>query len=426
MATETTLNQLNGYAKDLWTKLVNLVPDDLRLTKALPFDQENIQGGTYKQGVVLSEEAGFTHAAAKDGAVSLNQAVSLESDEATVNGYQVALVGSIDYESAERASSSKKAYKDIVGVKQANMFLSARKRVEGELWWGQKGIGKIASWVDAGTTESLLTITAAEHAPFLWAGKKNHQLVVYNGTTQVGGTYTVTAVNVSPGVRTVKVSGTAGDITTLETAVTANANVLDMYWFSAAQGASLTHKSCLGLMGIASTSAGSLFGLSTDFDLWRPNQYNVAGAPSFQKFLEAGEEAMSRGVSGKYIVDVSIKAFRTAMQDQAALRRFGGTEKQLANGAKSVEFQIGEVVLSVEPTGWMKQSYGLCRPGDGLKRIGARDVSFARPGNHKGPGENVFYDEPSKMAYSYRIWSHQAPFSEEPAKLIYLYGMTFA
>jgi hypothetical protein len=424
MATETTLNQLNGYAKDLYTKLVNLVPDDLRLTKALPFDQENLQGGTYKQAVVLSEEAGFTHAAAKDGAVTLNSAVSLESDEATVNGYQVALVGSIDYESAERASNSKKAYKDIVGVKQANMFLSARKRAECEFWYGQKGIGKIASWVDAGTTESTLTITAAEHAPFIWAGKKNHQIVVYNGTTQVGGTYTITSVNVSGDVRTVKVSGTSGDITTLETAITANANVLDIYWFSAAQGASLTHKSCLGLMGIAATSSGTLFGLSTDYDLWRPNQFNVAGAPSFAKLLEAGELALSRGVSGKYICDVSIKTFRTVMQDQAALRRFGGSEKTLANGAKSVEFQIGECILSIEPTGWMKQGYGLMRPGEGLKRIGARDVSFARPGNHKGPGENVFYDEPSKMAYSYRIWSHQAPFAEEPAKLVYLSGIT--
>jgi hypothetical protein len=425
MATETTLNQLNGYAKDLWTKLVNLVPDDLRLTKALPFDQENIQGGTYKQGVVLSEEAGFTHAAAKDGAVSLNEAVSLESDEAVVNGYQIALVGSIDYESAERASSSKKAYKDIVGVKQANMFLSARKRSECEFWWGQKGIGKIASFADAGTTESTLTITATEHAPFIWAGKKNHKLVVYNGTTQVGGTYTVTAVNVSPGVRTVKVSGTSGDITTLETAITANPNVLDMYWFSAAQGASLVHKSCLGIMGVAATSSGNLFGLSVDAnDLWRPNQYNVAGAPSFQKFLEAAEEAQSRGVSGKYICDVSIKTYRTVMQDQSALRRFGGSEKTLANGAKAVEFTLGETILSIEGTGWMKQGYGLMRPGEGLKRIGARDVSFARPGNHKGPGENVFYDEPSKMAYSYRIWGHQAPFAEEPAKLVYLSGIT--
>lgn len=423
MATETTLNQLNGYAKELQTKLVDLQPDDLRLTKALPFDTANLQGGNYRQGVVLSEEAGFTHAAAKDGAVTLNGAVSLESDEAVVNGYQVALVGSIDYESAERASSSRKAYKDIVGVKQANMFLSARKRVECELWWGQKGIGKIASFADGGTTESILTITAAEHAPYIWAGKKNHQVVVYNGTTQVGGTFTITAVNVSPSVRTVKVSGTSGDITALEAAITANPNVLDIYWFSAAQGATLVHKSCLGVMGIAATSSGSLFGLSTDFDLWRPNQFAVGGAASFAKFLEAAEEAMSRGVSGRYICDISIKAFRTAMQDQAALRRFGGSEKTLANGAKTVEFQIGETILSLEPTGWMKQGYGLMRPADSLKRIGARDVSFARPGNHKGPGENIFYDEQSKMAYSYRIWSHQAPFAEEPAKLVYLSGI---
>lgn len=425
MATETTLNQLNGYAKELQTKLVNLVPDDLRLTKALDFDQENMQGGNYRQGVVLSEEAGFTHAAAKDGAVSLNSAVSLESDEAVVNGYQVALVGSIDYESAERASSTKKAYKDIVGVKQANMFLSARKRVECELWWGQKGIGKIASYVNVDATTTTLTITPSEHAPFIWAGKKNHKVVVYNGTTQVGGAeFTIAAVNVSPSVRTVKVTGASADITALQTAITANANVLDIYWFSAAQGATLTHKSCLGVMGIAATSSGNLFGLSTDFDLWRPNQFNVAGAPSFAKLLEAAEEAQSRGVTGKYICDVAIKTFRTVMQDQAALRRFGGSEKTLANGAKSVEFQIGETILSIEPTGWMKQGYGLMRPGDGLKRIGARDVSFARPGNHKGPGENVFYDEPSKMAYSYRIWSHQAPFCEEPAKLVYLYGIT--
>ncbi len=420
MALETTLNQLNGYAKDIYSKLVNLVPDDLRLTKALPFDQENIQGGTYKQAVVLSEEAGFTHAAAKDGAVTLNDAVSLESDEATVNGYQVALVGTIDYESAERASSSKKAYKDIVGMKQANMFLSARKRNECEMWWGQKGIGKIASSANVDATNTTLTIVQADHAPFIWAGKKNHKIVIYNSTTLVGTVFTITAVNVSYATRTVKVSGASGDITALDSAVSGAPNTLDIYWHSAAQGSTLAHKSCLGVMGIAGTSSGNLFGLPITWDLWKPNQFSVGGALTFAKVLNAAEELLARGVSGKMVADVHFRTFSNAMTDQAALRRFGGSEKTLSNGAKAVEFQIGEALLSIESTGWMKAGQGLIRPSEGLKRIGARDVSFARPGNHKGPGENVFYDEPSKMGYSYRIWSHQAPFAEEPAKLMQL------
>lgn len=424
MATETTLNQLNGYAKELQTKLVNLIPDDLRLTKALPFDSANLQGGNYRQGVVLSEEAGFTHAAAKDGAVTLNEAVSLETDEAVINGYQTALVGSIDYESAERASSSKKAYKDVIGVKQANMFLSARKRIECELWYGQMGIGKAASSANVDATNTVVTISAAEHAPFIWAGKKNAKVVFYSAAGALVGTvFTITAVNVSPSVRTVKLTGVGADIAALDAHILANPGTGVFYWHSAAQGGALTHKSCLGLMKIASTSSGLLFGLSTDYDLWRPTQFAMGGAPSFAKFMEAAEEALSRGVTGKFIADVGIKTFRTIMNDQAALRRFGGQEKNLANGAKAVEFQLGEVILSIEPTGWMKQGYALMRQSEGLKRIGARDVSFARPGNHKGPGENVFYDEPSKMAYSYRIWSHQAPFSEEPAKLVYISGI---
>lgn len=429
MAEVTTLNVLNGYAKDLYTKLKDLVPEGLRLFK-LPFDEENAQGGTYRQNVIVSEEAGFTHAASGDGAVTLNTAVSMETQDAQVTGYQVALVGTIDYESAERASNSKRAYADIVGKKQANMLRSAQKRVECELWWGQAGLGKINSYSNVDTTNTRLQITLGTHAPFIWAGKKNFQIIVYNGTTQVGSAlFTITKVDVKYANRYIWVTGTSGDITALQNAVGSSPDVLDIFWASAAQGTTLAQKSMLGVMKAANTTSGNLWNIDVQaYDLWSPNQFNFnSTAANFDKLLNAVEDMIGRGLSESVIIDLHPRTWSNVMKDQAALRRFGGKERDLGNGAATVEFVMqNDVITSIESTPWMKDGNGLIRPKDGLKRIGARDVSFRRPGKSGGPGDIIFYDDPSRMGYSYRVYTHQSFFCEEPWKLNYLYGISNA
>lgn len=415
---------LNGFAYDLYTKLTDTIPTDVSLVEELPFDKQNEQGGDYNEQIVTAEEAGVVYGDPTE-MLTAPTAVGLETVKATVNGYQIGLVSTLDYAKAQRASSGRKAYADIAGKKQASAFNAIRRRLEDELWYGQEGLGKIASRTNIDATNSRYTMTLSTFAPWLWAGKKNHQLVAYNGTTRVGtGFFTITKTDVNRGVRTVTVTAAAGDITALDSAVNSNPDVLDFYPAGTAT-ASITWKTMVGVMKAAGTTTGTLFGVNLDNNSdAAPNTYNANGAMSFSKAMEIAELLIGRGVVEPIRLSVNPRAWNNMMTDQAALRKFGGQEKKLSNGAQALEFYTQGVSLEIVGEGRMKEGSALARPKSGLKRIGARDISMVTPGGEgaKAKGD-IWYHDPSRFGYSWRIWTHQAFFPEEPWKLCKVTGI---
>lgn len=415
---------LNGFAYDLYTKLTDTIPTDVTLVEELPFDKQNEQGGDYTEQIVVAEEAGVVYGDPTE-MLTAPTAVGLETVKATVNGYQIGLVSTLDYAKAQRASSGRKAYADIAGKKQASAFNAIRRRLEDELWYGQEGLGKINARANVDATNSKYTMTLATFAPWLWAGKKNHQLVAYNGTTRVGtGFFTITKTDVNRNNRFVWVTAAAGDITALDTAVNGAADTIDFYPAGTAT-ASITWKTMVGLMKAAGTTTGTLFGVNLDNNSdAAPNAYAAGGAMSFSKALEVAELLIGRGVVEPMRLSVNPRTWNNMMTDQASLRKFGGQETKLANGAKALEFYTQGVSLEIVGEGRMKEGSALCRPKSGLKRIGARDISMVTPGGEgaKAKGD-IWYHDPSRFGYSWRIWTHQAFFPEEPWKLCKVTGI---
>jgi hypothetical protein len=415
---------LNGYAYDLYTKLTDTIPTDVSLVEELPFDKQNEQGGDYNEQIVTAEEAGVVYGDPTE-MLTAPTAVGLETVKATVNGYQIGLVSTLDYAKAQRASSGRKSYADIAGKKQASAFNAIRRRLEDELWYGQEGLGKIASRTNVDATNSRYTMTLSTFAPWLWAGKKNHQLVAYNGTTRVGtGFFTITKTDVNRATRTVTVTAASGDITALDSAVNSNPDVLDFYPGGVATAA-ITWKTMVGVMKAAGTTTGTLFGVNLDANSdAAPNAYGAAGAMSFSKGMEIAELLIGRGVVEPIRLSVNPRTWNNMMQDQAALRKFGGQEKKLSNGAQALEFYTQGVSLEIVGEGRMKEGSALARPKSGLKRIGARDISMVTPGGEgaKAKGD-IWYHDPSRFGYSWRIWTHQAFFPEEPWKLCKVTGI---
>ena len=421
-------NVLNEYAHTLYTKLVEAAfPQETPLIDELPFDRQYAQGGDYTQHVIVAEEAGFVHGASGDGALAAPTAIALETVKATVNGYQVGIVSTIDYESAERASNSRKAYADIAGKKQASGFSAMRKRIEDELTWGQSGLGKCATSANVNATTTTITLTLSEFAPWLWAGKKNYSVVAYNGTTVVGaGSFAIARSNVSRDVRTLRVTGVAGDIAALDAAILANPNVITLFWAGTVTGSvgTYTNKTMVGIMKAATTTTGLLFGVDLDANTdAAPNTYGAAGAMSFAKSLQVAEILVGRGVVESLRLDVNPRTWNNMMTDQAALVRFGGKQKKLENGADALEFYTQGVSLEITGNGRMKEGYALCRPKSGLKRIGARDISMVTPGSAGSTKGDIWYHDPSRFGYSWRIWTHQAFFAEELHKLCGITGI---
>lgn len=419
-------NVLNEYAHTLYTKLKDAIPMDVTLVEDLSFDTANKQGGDYTQHIVVAEEAGFVHGASGDGALTAPTAVGLETVKAIVNGFQIGIVSTLDYEQAERASDSRRAYADIAGKKQASGFNAIRKRVEDELWWGQYGLGKIASSANVSTTSTTLTITLAHWAPWIWSGKKNYQIVVYNSTTQVGsGAFTITKTIVNRATRTITVTGSAADITLLDTAALTPDNA-DIYWSGTATGSLGTagFKTMVGLMKAATTTTGTLFNVNLDTNSDAAGStYNAAGAMSFQKICDVVEILIGRGVVEPIRLDLNPRTWNNCMQDQAALKRYGADKKKFENGAEYLEFQVQRVPVEVVAEGRMKESFGIARPKSGLKRIGARDISMVTPGSAGKTKGDIWYHDPSRFGYSWRIWTHQAFFTEELWKLCSITGI---
>ncbi len=418
-------NVLNEYAHTLYTKLKDAIPTDVTLLEELPFDTANKQGGDYVQHIVTAEEAGFVHGASGDGALAAPTAIGLETQKATVNGYQIGIVSTLDYEQAERASDSRRSYADIAGKKQASGFNAIRKRVEDELFWGQYGLGKINSYVNQSTTQTKLVVTQAHWAPWLWAGKKNYVLTIYNGTTQVGtGNFTIYRTNVNRANREIYVSGAAADITALQTAITGAADTLDMFWAGTAVGGTQAFKTMLGVMKVATSAGSTIFGVDTaaNSDV-APNTYPVAGALNFTGCCNVVEILIGRGVVEPIRLDLNPRTWNNVMQDQAALRRYNAQQKKLENGADALEFQIQRVPVEIVGEGRMKEGFALARPKSGLKRIGARDISMVTPGSAGKTKGDIWYHDPSRFGYSWRIWTHQAFFTEEPWKLCALTGI---
>jgi hypothetical protein len=418
---------LNEFAHTLYTGLKDAIPTDVTLVQDLPFDKKNEQGGDYTEHIVVAEECGFVHGNPSE-MMTAPTGVGMETVKAIVNGYQVGLVSTIDYANAQRASNSKKAYAELAGKKQASGFNSMRRRVEDELWWGQTGIGKVASFADGGTTASILTITLAEWAPWLWAGKKNHKVVFYNSTTAIasGNAFTISAVNLSRATPTVKVTGAQADITELETQITSlGAGVIDIYWYGTATASlGAGFKSMLGLMKCAATRTGTLLNVDLDANTdAAPQAYAAGGALSFTKCAEIAEVMIGRGVVEPIRLDVSPRTWNNVMLDQAALVRYGGKQTKIQNGAEAIEFQIQRVPVEIVGEGRMKEGYAVGRPKSGLKRIGARDISMATPGAQGAEKGDIWYHDPSRFGYTWRIWTHQAFFTEEFWKLCYVSGI---
>lgn len=434
MADFTTLTQLNGFTKDLWTKLKDIFPSASKCVEMFPFDTADSLGGKFKQGIIVQEESGFSQAAPSAGAFTVNSASSMVTTEVYLQGFQTVLQGSIDYESAARASSTKKAYAEIVGKKLANMLESARKRLETDVLYGYEGLGVIASATAASGGKTTLTITAASHAPLLWAGKVGHQVELFTavdgGTrmTNVAGSFTITAVNVNDATRTVTVlENNSGDAADVKTWVDANPNTGVIFWSSSVSGTATLSvangtgfNTFQGLSYVSGLSSGALWGLTdiSAYDLIVPNQHAVAGALTVSKILDGLSILCGRGYEGDVSVLVHPRAFTNMASDYAMLRRYGGSEEQLKNGAKGLKIVYQGGTATIESYGMVKAgNYFAFDPKLG-KRIGAQDISFRRPGESRGPGENIFWDDPTKAGYSYRLYGNQAFFYEEPGRLL--------
>lgn len=405
MAGENTVVTLNGNFKERYAdKIENLVPEGVKLMNMLPFvSAEKENGNKYNQPVILSQEHGFTYAAASSGAFSLNSAIAANLKNAEVVGSQLLLRSALDYEAAARASKGDKAFKKSIDVMVENMVNSFAKRIEIQLLYGQSGLGVVASYSGAS-----ITLTAASWAVGIWSGMENAKIDVYTGGTKQN---TSDVVIESVDVANKKITHVAG--ATFSSSPTSG----DVIYFKGAKGTEFA-----GLDAII-TNTGSIFGIDASvYSLWKGNSFPVGGNLTFSKIMQGLALAVGRGLEEKVVLMVSQATWATMISDVAALRKFDSSyeSREAKNGSQSIKFfgQNGEV--EIIPSIHIKEGEAFAFPPKRLKRLGATDITFKMPDR----GEEYFLHLPDAAGYELRAYSNMALFIEHPAKCVKFTGIT--
>jgi hypothetical protein len=394
MAVTNTASTLAAYLKEVYPDGLPTVcsPRKTPFLDLFKFDSQMALGEKAKIPLQVTDEHGF---ATKDGAGSLTlaSAIAHEGVAYEVGPYQLAGRFRVSYDLAAQASKSKSAF----GTWNAKGFIpkleSAQKRLEAICMYGRDSIGEVDS-IDTNT----ITIKAGSWAPFIWAGAKNMEIDVFSaltgGSQRNSTTLVVTAINSSS--RTVTVSGTHSNIAQG-----------DRIFFRNFRG-----QEAYGVYGLARASiAGStIFNVAHTYETIVAKDYDCGTSElSFSKLMEAASLSMDAGCDETLISIIPGKAFARLAVQQSALRQFGG-EMKLKNGAKSLEFSLGDIDLKIVPSGFNKRGEFIMLPERYVSRVGSTDFTMVMPGKSD---EELVTQVADETAYEMRVYTAQCPVIEQ-------------
>lgn len=386
--------------------------------------RERQLGNKYHQPVIVRQEHGITYAAPESGAFALNSAVSMQTQDAVVPGYQIVLRATLDYEAAAKATSSgPRAFRDATELQVENMLESHSKRLELAILHGQAGVGvgDTSSNVDATTTD--VTLTTASWSSGIWSGMEGAVIQFWTAANALVGTsspdadFSISTVDID--TKTLTVTGTATGIAALDVAL--GAGDCDIYFKGARTGAAAFGEMA-GLSKII-TNTGSLFGIDASvYNLWRGNTYGAAGALTFAKLQSAVARAVGRGLSEDVDVLVNPVTWGNLLTDQAALRMYDSSYSAatVENGAKTIKFHGQNGVMNIHSHIYVKEGEAFVVPSKRVKRIGATDISFNVPGSTEG---EIFRQLENNAGFEYRNYSNQAIILETPARAVKVTGI---
>ncbi len=391
----TFADTLNGLFKERYAdKLKDLIPEGLKLYKMIEFlPKEKSLGNLYHQPVILGQEHGVTFASATDDAFNLNAPIAGQIKDAQVQGNPVVLRSVLGYVAASRAATGGAAFMDATKYLVANMLRSITKKLEICMFYGQQGLGTVAS-----VSGNTLTVTTAEFAAGIWAGAENMPIEIRDvaGTT-IRGNANITAVALSTRILTVDL-------------MPAGVTGTDVIWFKGAYGNEMA-----GVHKII-TNSGTLFNISAaSYSLWSGNSYSAGSAALSLAKLENGIAlAVAKGLDEDVSVFVSPKGWADLLTEQAALRKYDSSysSSELKNGSKALQFFGQNGMVSIEPSIYVKEGYAYILCLREFAKVGSTDVTFQRPGM-----EGKFFRELENSAgVELRAMSDLALFCAAPGK----------
>ncbi len=421
---------LNSLYKVAYAKGVeDVLPWKRKLADLIDFVPSELQNGKqYEQPVILTGEQGFTYSLDTQNAYDLNDAIGMALQSAVVPGCDIVLDSSVGYNQAARASHSATAFKSAMSTKFENMLKSAGHRLEIAMLYGNRPIATAAAQAVATTDPLAIIIDTASWATGIWAGAKNAQVVFVKASdnTYVDTLRSFTVSKVDPSTRTVYFAagtqGTAGSLSTLETAIEAYACNIHFYGSCSGSAGSFAYAEMAGLK-LQMTNVTSLFGIDAAiYDLWRGNSVTVTGQLTMAKVLSALSQAIGRGLEEDVVLLCNPSTWADLASNLAALRRFDGSysKAKASNGSEALEYVSQNGLIKIMSYNIVKEGDCFIFPPSKVLRIGARELSLNDPTK---PADEIFFTIPGKAGVGIRAYTNQAIFLEAPAQAVYISGI---
>jgi len=413
-------NDLNGLFKKVYGDgTIKAVPKFAKLMQEIPFSQQEKLGDMYEVPVLLQHEHGFSYGAHGDGAFTLNAAVAGSVQKAQVRGSMIVLRSRLSYEDVYKASQAgAAAFESATSLVVDNMQRSFAKRLELSFLYGQRGLGTVGTFAS-----HIATISDATWAPGIWSAMKDCVLSSYTGVTgsdtahdAASGTGTTTGLIVSAvDVANKQINFGTSDSTTVA------GDVLSFFGSRTASA----FKECAGIDKIMSNT-GTLFNISASvssgYELWKANSRAVGGAISMLAIQNGVADAVNMGLMEDAKVYLATKRWNALNSNEAALRRYGSYSQKAENGSESIVYHSANGANEMVAHPFVKEgeAFLVPNPKKRIKRVGASDVTFRRPGK----SEEIFLEVPDVAGLELRAFADQAIVIETPAQCTKYTGIT--
>lgn len=426
----TTPSVLTGLFKEIYgDSQVSLLPDNAKIQKLIPFvSRDKELGNKYHQNVIVAYEHGLSYASSTDGAFALNDHISMQTQDAQIQGSQMLLRSALSYDAAARASNGKKAFAKATSMIVENMVESVAKRLEVAMIYGQAanglGNGDTAAVVGDSVTGSVtLTLDAAEWAPGIWQGMEGAR-VTCKVSSSFYGPFAIDSVNFDDRKVVLKAAteSKGQDAGTGVIANIASQSDVKIFYFGSVKIADGSSREMVGLDKIITTS-GTLFNINnTNYGLWKGNSATVTGALTLGKILKAINKPISKGLDEDVVALVNPDTWSDLATDLAALRQFDQSYSPAKgeNGVESLVYHSQNGKIEIVSHSCVKAGDCFVMPPKRFKRIGAIDVTFKTPGRE----EEIFFNLPDNAGFELRAYTDQALFCEAPAKCLKISGFT--
>ena len=353
-----------------------------------------------------------------DGTVfALNDASAAVYTEIQVDAYPTILLTQISESVANRMANVKQVFITEASLRAQVMYDSLARYLEIAMLYGGSGIATTTSGTHTnGTTTETLVITAASWAPGIWAGMVGAKVNFYGAsgspTTIVssGADAIFTVTSVAAATRTVVLTGTQTGCTALDTAAASYALTI---YFNTAYGTEMTG------LNAQIVGGATFFGIDpTTYPLWQGQTYSCSSASlSMSKVLAGAALAVANGgLNVDAVLMCGAATYANLNSDQAALRQYDGSysEKENDSGSEGIVYHGPNGKIKVVVNNIVKDGEAFLIPPKYLKRVGAKEMSFERPGQ-----KDVFFQEIQGYAgYSLRAGAEFAILLERPAQSV--------